>query len=79
MKFRILGAPDAMISTPQPLPTAMAGRMEKLHLNGARERVHEVSAEVQAERPWSDRWWKKVAKLNRVNIELLGEEKRNGA
>jgi hypothetical protein len=79
VKYRIMGAVDAVLSTAPPPPSKMAARLNRMHMEGTRIRVAEVTVEVGKERPWTDRWWKKVMKLDRANSELLFMEARHGA
>lgn len=78
MRFNIVGASGMMISTPTHPPSAMASRLKSMHLAGQRIRVVEVTAEIRAERPWSARWWRKVAKLEKENSTLLYMEVDHG-
>lgn len=67
------------ISTPRPPPSVMEARFNAFHLAGQRVRVVEVDAEIRAERPWSARWWRKVAKLEKENSTLLHMEAKRGS
>lgn len=78
MRYAILGAAGMTLSTPRPPPSAMEARLNAMHLAGQRVRVAEVDAELRSERPWSAKWWRKVAKLDRENSTLLYMEADHG-